>query len=307
MKYTFRDYRKGDLPRQLEIMKQVTREQYEIIPYNIDQHTVERYERWYSRPGWHPIPLKFLVYKNELVGYSGYGNSFNDFRLFYPYILEKHRTEELEQKLFDEAMKSVREASKNYASYRIYARSDIDLIHHNKFMGKQNFVEKVEGNLIEIDTEKLDKEISERFVVKFFEKKDIEKVSKFSKEITHYQQPFYEINDLLERFELGNIQPKTHLLIEEENKIKAVIGVITVKHPVTGDFVAAPNLELIDKDYVDDELRKTLYLSLSKVFKHYNVKKYRFEILQNSNNKQICEDLGFQYVEGIGGIYYFFK
>jgi hypothetical protein len=186
MSFTIRDYIKGDIPRQLEVMKEVTRELYPVIPYDIDMHTVELYEEIYSRPGWHAEPLKMLLDgSNTIVGYGGYGSYFNDLRLFYPYILGEHRTDELMQRLFDAEMESVKEASKNYPSYRIYARSDTQLIHHNAFWDKQDVLERKVGYLVTISTEKLSRDISSRFSLKMLSKDNLDSAAKFTKNVLH--------------------------------------------------------------------------------------------------------------------------
>ncbi|HUT80261.1 MAG TPA: hypothetical protein VMZ29_03585 [Candidatus Bathyarchaeia archaeon] len=308
MSYTIRDFKPEDLPRQIDIMKQVTRELYPIVPYDLDKHTVEGYRRLYSRPGWHPVPLKMLIdSKGEIVGYSGYGNYFNDLRLFFPYIIGEHRTDELMQRLFDETMKAVREIQPNFTTSRIFARSDTNLTQHNKFMSKQSFEERKEGFLIKIETNKLEQKISFRFKIKFFEREDIERVAEFSKLIATYQKPYFTNEDLIERIELGNIKPKTHIIIEEENEILAIIGLRIAQLPNQDGNVAVLNLELIDQDREDLELRKTLYTALFPIFKEYQVKNFSFEILEDSKSRFACEELGFEYVEGIGGIYYYFK
>ena len=308
MDYSIRDYKQGDIPRQLEVMKEVTQELYPIIPYNIDMHTVELYEGMYKRPGWHTTPLKMLLDKSQtIVGYVGYGSFFNNLRLFYPYILGEHRTDELMQQLFDAEMDSVRKTSKNFSSYRIYARSDKPLIHHNAFWDKQDVLERKEGSLVRIVTEKLIQTIPLQFTTKFLDEKDFNRVAKFTKKCSHRDLPFLTETDLKERMDLGNIKPDTHVLIEENDEIRAFVGLRVGKRPGTNESAAALNFHYILQNEGDNDLLKTVFLSLSPVFSKHNVKNFGFEVLEDSPLKPILSKLGFEFVIGEGGIYHSFK
>ena len=308
MSYTIRDYQQGDIPRQLEVMKDVTRELYPVIPYNIDMHTVELYEGMYKRPGWHPAPLKMLLDKsNTIVGYAGYGSFFNDLRLFYPYILGEHRTDELMQQLFKAEMEQVKKAAKNFTSYRIYARSDIPLIHHNAFWDKQDVLERKKGSLVTIATGKLNKKIPSQFSTKFLDQEDLVQVAQFTKKCSHRDLLFLTENDIKERIDLGNIKPDTHLIITEDEEIRAFIGLRVGKRPGTDVSAAAMNFHYVLPDENDDDLLRTVLLSLSSIFSKYNVKNFRFEVLDDSPLQPILKEIGFEFIEGEGGIYHSFK
>ena len=283
MEYSTRGYKEGDIPKQLEIMKKVTRELYPIDPYNLDNHTVKLYERLYSRIGWQPVPFKFLLDNNkEIIGYSGYGSLFNHFRLFYPYILEEHRTDELMQRLFDEGLEDIKETSKKYDSYRIFSRSDLNLTHHNAFWEKQKYVKKRKGYYMHIETEKLNQPLSSQYGIKYFTREDIERVSLFSKECSHLDNPFISEKDLMTRIELGNIAPKTHVILERENEIQAFIGLRVAKSLRSDANVAAVNLEYLDETSADDDLRKALMIALYPIFKEFQIERIGFEILEDS-------------------------
>ncbi|MHA1125783.1 MAG: hypothetical protein ACTSO7_05450 [Candidatus Heimdallarchaeota archaeon] len=308
MSYTIRDYQQGDIPRQLDVMKEVTRELYPVIPYNIDIHTVELYEGMYKRPGWHSAPLKMLMDKSDtIVGYAGYGSFFNDLRLFYPYILSEHRTGELMQQLFDAEMEAVRKASKNFTNYRIYSRSDIPLIHHNAFWDKQDALERKKGYLVTIATDKLNKKISTQFSTKFLDQENFEQVAQFTQKCSHRDLPFLTENDIKERIDLGNIKPETHLIISEDKEIRAFIGLRVGKRPGTDVAAASMNFQYILPEENDDDLLRTVLLSLSKIFTKYNVKNFGFEVLEDSLLKPILKEIGFKFVEDEGGIYHSFK
>ncbi|NHJ47270.1 MAG: hypothetical protein FK733_05725 [Asgard group archaeon] len=308
MNYTIRDYKQGDIPRQLEVMKEVTRELYPVIPYDIDMHTVEMYEGIYSRPGWHSAPLKMLLDESKtIVGYAGYGSFFNDLRLFYPYILGEHRTDELMQRLFVAEMASVKEASKNYPSYRIYARSDTQLIQHNAFWDKQDILEKKVGHLVTISTEKLSQDISSRFSLTMLSEENLDSAAKFTKKCSTRDLPFFTKEELKERMELGNIKPNTHVLIEENDELRAFIGVRVGKRPGTDIAAAALNFHYLLPDENDLELLQTVIFSLSNIFKEYNVRNFGFEVLEDSPLKPILKDIGFEFIKGEGGIYHSFK
>jgi hypothetical protein len=308
MSYSIRNYQQGDIPRQLEIMKKVTRELYPVIPYDIDMHTVELYEGMYKRPGWHPAPLKMLLDKSDtIVGYAGYGSFYNDLRLFYPYILGKHRTDKLMQDLFEAEMESVKKAAKKFTSYRIYARSDIPLIHHNAFWDKQDVLERKMGYLVTIVTEKLKKEIPSQFSTNFLTEEYYQQAAEFTKKCSHRDLPFLTADDIKERVESGTIKPDTHILIEENDEIRAFIGLRVGKRPGTDIGAAALNFQYLLPNEDDNELLKTVLFSLSTVFEKYNVKNFRFEVLEDSPLKPIIKDVGFEVVEGEGGIYHSFK
>jgi hypothetical protein len=107
--------------------------------------------------------------------------------------------------------------------------------------------------------------------------------------------------------ELGNIKPNTHVLIEENNEIRALIGVRVGKRPGTDIAAAAMNFHYLLPDENDSELLQTVMYSLSDVFKKYNVSNFGFEVLENSPLRSLLKDIGFEFIKGEGGIYHSFK
>ena len=287
--YKIKNYEENDVVKELEI--------YNKIMKNFDpeahKYTVENMDYRYKSKTFDPEQVKFLVdtKTGEIIGYSAVDLTETEAHIEYPFILDEHRTEELMDYLFKEAL-SYAKSKRDLIISDPYKQSITSIV---EFFKKYDATPHEMYKNYKIDVEKLNYDISP---VKAYEVTvdSLEKLNDFIKNAKKPSGGVIEKEYFENQFKEGNFSPERFKYIEKDGTILGAVAASLQRsdnenEPPTSSL----NFYLMDLDHPNaNDFRRASVGSLYQGLKNEGVKEFTVGIGEESPAKPIFKEIGFK-------------